>query len=169
MQRIPRSHSSASLRSRSALALSLEASASLRYRTARALLMAPHISALPKVVLPQIEARPPDHSRRASLGRMQIALEPAAKSLRMHRIVRAKRCKSVTADRALKRMQVHAGAFWLDAEEHHWSFALWTGGALKGNRWNGGRRGLRLGHDAFPQIGGSTTLSVTGIAKDTER
>ena len=117
MQRIPRSHSSASLRSRSALALSLEASASLRYRTARALLMAPHISALPKVVLPQIEARPPDHSRRASLGRMQFALEPAAKGLRVHRIfVRAKRCKPVTADRALKRMQVHAGAFWLDAD-----------------------------------------------------
>ncbi len=47
VQRIPRSHSSASLRSRSALALSLEASASLRYRIARALLMASHISTLP--------------------------------------------------------------------------------------------------------------------------
>jgi hypothetical protein len=40
VQRIPRSHSSASLRSRSALALSRAASASRRYRAARALLMA---------------------------------------------------------------------------------------------------------------------------------
>jgi len=38
VQRIPRSHSSASLRSRSALALSCSARASLRYRIARALL-----------------------------------------------------------------------------------------------------------------------------------
>jgi hypothetical protein len=41
--RIPRSHSSASLRSRSALALSSAARASLRYRIARALLMASQI------------------------------------------------------------------------------------------------------------------------------
>jgi hypothetical protein len=39
VQRIPRSHSSASLRSRSALALFCSARASLRYRIARALLM----------------------------------------------------------------------------------------------------------------------------------
>ena len=39
VQRSPRSHSSASLRSKSAMALSPEARASLRYRTARALLM----------------------------------------------------------------------------------------------------------------------------------
>ena len=39
VQRIPRSHSSASLRSKSALALSASARASLRYRTARELLM----------------------------------------------------------------------------------------------------------------------------------
>jgi hypothetical protein len=87
----------------------------------------------------------------------------------MHRIfIRGESRKYLIADSALKHIQVHAGAFWLDAEEHHPSFALWTGGALKGNRWNGGRRALRLGHD-FPQIGGSTTLSVTGIAKDTEQ
>ena len=43
VQRIPRSHSSASLRSRSALALSCSARASLRYRIARALLMASQI------------------------------------------------------------------------------------------------------------------------------
>ena len=43
---------------------------------------------------------------------MQIALEPPAKGLGMHRIfVRAKRCKYLTADSALKRMQVHAWAF----------------------------------------------------------
>src|SRR5206468_7293570 len=43
VQRIPRSHSSASLRSRSAVALSSVARASLRYRIARALLMASQI------------------------------------------------------------------------------------------------------------------------------
>ena len=43
VQRIPRSHSSASLRSRSAMALSFSARASLRYRSARALLMASQI------------------------------------------------------------------------------------------------------------------------------
>jgi hypothetical protein len=87
----------------------------------------------------------------------------------MHRIfIGGEGRKYVIADSALKHIQVHAGAFWLDAEEHHPSFALWTGVALKGNRWNGGRLALRLGQDAFPQIGGSTTLSVTGIAKDTE-
>jgi hypothetical protein len=43
VQRIPRSHSSASLRSKSALSLSSSARASLRYRTARALLMASRI------------------------------------------------------------------------------------------------------------------------------
>jgi hypothetical protein len=42
-QRSPRSHSSASLRSRSASALTFAAGASLRYRTARALLMASQI------------------------------------------------------------------------------------------------------------------------------
>ena len=43
VQRSPRSHSSASLRSRSAVALSPRARASLRYRIARALLMASQI------------------------------------------------------------------------------------------------------------------------------
>ena len=43
VQRSPRSHSSASLRSRSASALSFVARASLRYRTARRLLMASQI------------------------------------------------------------------------------------------------------------------------------
>jgi hypothetical protein len=43
VQRTPRSHSSASLRSKSALALSSSARASLRYRAARALLMASQV------------------------------------------------------------------------------------------------------------------------------
>ena len=43
VQRSPRSHSSASLTSRSASALSFVARASLRYRTARAVLMATQI------------------------------------------------------------------------------------------------------------------------------
>src|SRR5690242_20730328 len=45
VQRIPRSHSSASLRSRSTLALSPEARANLRYRLARALLTNPDLNA----------------------------------------------------------------------------------------------------------------------------
>jgi hypothetical protein len=70
--------------------------------------------------------------------------------------------KYVIADSALKAVQVHAWAFWLDADEHHRSFALRTGGALKRNRRNGGQRALRLGHGDSLHIGGSTTLSVTG-------
>ena len=100
---------------------------------------------------------------------MQIALKPAAKDLGMHRIfVRAKHCKHVTADSALKRMQVHAGALWLDADKHHRRFALRTGRALKCDRWNGGRA-LRLSHDASLRIGGSATLSVTGKCQDVKR
>jgi hypothetical protein len=76
----------------------------------------------------------------------------------------------VIADSAFKRMQVDAsGAGWLDADEHHLGLALRTGGALKCNRWNGGRQALRLGHDASPRIGGSATLSVTGNAWEAER
>src|SRR6516165_5745359 len=110
---MPRSHSSASLRSRSASALSPVARASLRYRVARTLLMASHISTLPNkdlfpVGLPyRASLDRGDHSRRALLRRMQIALEPAAKGLGMHRIfVRAKHCKYVTAESALKPVQV---------------------------------------------------------------
>ena len=86
-------------------------------------------------------------------------MEPAAKGLGMHRIfVRAKHCKYVTADSALKPVQVHARAFWLDADEHHRSFAPWTGAVLKCNRWNGERRALRLGHGDSLRIGGSATF-----------
>ena len=147
VQRSPRSHSSASLRSRSALALSAVARASLRYRSARALVMG--IS---------------------HLRRMQIALKPSAKGLRMHRIfVGGEGRKYVIADTALKRMQVHARALWLDADEHHRRFALRTGRALKCDRRNGGRRALRLGHDDSLRIGGSATLSVTGKCQDVKR
>jgi hypothetical protein len=58
--------------------------------------------------------------------------------------------KYVIADSALKRIQVDAWAFWLDADEHHPGFAPRTGGALKRNRWNGGRQARRLGHGCFP-------------------
>ena len=77
--------------------------------------------------------------------------------------------KYVIADSALKPVQVDAWAFWLDADEHHRSFAPRTGGALKCNRWNGGRRPLRLGHDHSLRIGGSATLSVTGKCQEAER
>jgi hypothetical protein len=88
----------------------------------------------------------------------------------MHRIlICSKGGKYLIADSALKRMQVHTWAFWLDADEHHPGLALRTGGALKSIQWNGGRLALRLGHDASPQLGGSTTLSVTDNAKDAER
>jgi hypothetical protein len=55
--------------------------------------------------------------------------------------MRGKRRKYVIADSALKRIQVDAWAFWLDADEHHPGFAPRTGGALKCNRWIGGRGG----------------------------
>src|SRR6516164_2170373 len=71
----------------------------------------------------------------------------------MHRIfIRGKRREYVIADSALICVQVHAWSFWLDADEHHPGFALRTGGSLKCNRrWNGGRRALRLGHNASPK------------------
>ena len=82
---------------------------------------------------------------------MQIALEPTAKGLGMHMVLAcAKRSKYLTADSALKRMQVHAWAFRLDADEHHRSFAARAGGALEWSRRNGGQQALRLGHDAPP-------------------
>jgi hypothetical protein len=62
--------------------------------------------------------------------------------------MRGKSRKYVIADSALKRIQVDAWAFRLDADKHHPGFAPRTGGALKCHRWNGGRR--RSGHDAFP-------------------
>jgi hypothetical protein len=81
--------------------------------------------------------------------RVQIALKPASKGLGLHRIFkRRKGRKYVIADSAFKRVQVDAWACRLDAGEHHLGLALRTGGALKGNRWNGGRQALRLGHDA---------------------
>ena len=70
-------------------------------------------------------------------------MKPAAKSLRMHRIfVGGKGRKHAVADSALIPVQVHAWALWLDTDEHHRSFALRTGGALKCNRRNGGQRTL---------------------------
>jgi hypothetical protein len=83
----------------------------------------------------------------------------------MHGIfVGGKGRKYVIADSALKPVQVHTGALWLDADEHHRSFAPRTDGPLQCDWWNGGRRPLRLGHDASLRIGGSATLSVTGNA-----
>lgn len=78
-------------------------------------------------------------------------------------------CKYVIAKGALEPVQVHAWAFWLDADEHHRSLAPRTDGALNWDRWNGGRRALRFGHDASLRIGGSATLSVTGKCQDAER
>jgi len=92
--------------------------------------------------------------------RVQITLKPAAKGLRMHSIfVGGKGRKYVIAHSALKTVQVHAWAFWLDADEHHPSFAQRTGGALKCSRRNGGQRTSRLGHGNSLRIGGSTALS----------
>jgi hypothetical protein len=76
---------------------------------------------------------------------MQITLQPPAKALGMHRIfVGGADCEYLIADCALKPVQVHAWALWLDADEHHRSFALRAGGALERDRWNGRRRALRL-------------------------
>jgi hypothetical protein len=89
-------------------------------------------------------------SRRRALRRwVQIALKPASKTLGRHGVfIRSKGLEYVIADSAFKRVQVDARVRWLDTGEHHRGLALRTSGALKCNRWNGGRQALRLGHDA---------------------
>jgi hypothetical protein len=69
--------------------------------------------------------------------------------MRVHGIfMRGKSRKYVIADGALKRIQVDARAFWLDADEHHPGIAPRTDGPLKCNRWIGGRGGqvFNVGH-----------------------
>src|SRR6266436_3007682 len=105
-------------------------------------------------------------SQRALPRRVQIALKPASKRLGLHGVfIRSKGLKDLIADSAFKRMQVDVqGACRLDADEHHLGLAPRTGWAPNCSEWNDGRQGLRLGHDASLDIGGSTTLSVTGNA-----
>jgi hypothetical protein len=87
--------------------------------------------------------------RRALLRWVQIALNPASKTLGFHGVfIRGEGLKYVIADSAFKRMQVDARACWLDTGEHHRGLAHWTSGALNCNEWNDGRQALRLGHDA---------------------
>src|SRR6202045_1685830 len=96
-------------------------------------------------------------SRRRTLRRwVQIALKPASKTLRRHGVfIRSKGPEDVIADSAFKRMQVDARARWLDAGEHHRGLAPRTSGALKCNRWNGGRQALRSGHDPSLELAGA--------------
>jgi hypothetical protein len=76
--------------------------------------------------------------------------------------MRCKGLKDMIADCAFERIQVDVpGACWLDADEHHRSPALRTGGAPNCSERIDGRCALRLGHEGFARIGGSTTLSVT--------
>src|SRR5260370_94762 len=92
---------------------------------------------------------------------VQIALKPASKAPGLHGVfMRDKGLKFVIADSAFKRKQVDARACRLDTGEHHRGLALRTSGAPNCSEWNGGRKALRLGHDAFPRIGGSATLSA---------
>ena len=67
--------------------------------------------------------------RRAELTRLKVA-DIDTERMVIH-VVGGKGRKQVIADSALERMQVHARAFCLDADEHHRSFALRTDGALK--------------------------------------
>jgi hypothetical protein len=78
--------------------------------------------------------------------------------------MRGKGLKDMIADSAFKRVQVDARAYWLDTGEPHRGLAFRTGGATNCAEWNDEREALRLEHDASPDIGGSTTLSVTGNA-----
>ena len=88
-------------------------------------------------------------------------MKPASKAPGLHGVfMRDKGLKFVIADSAFKRKQVDARACWLDTGEHHPGLALRTSGARNCSEWNGGRKALRLGHDAFPRIGGSATLSA---------
>src|SRR5258708_6731160 len=79
--------------------------------------------------------------RRGALRRsVQIALQPASKTLGFHGVViRGKGLQYVTADSAFERMQVDARPFWLDTGQHHRGLAPRTRGALDCNEWNGGR------------------------------
>ena len=62
-------------------------------------------------------------------------MKPASEALGLHRIfVRGKDRKYVIADSTFKRMQVDAGACWLDTGEPHLGFALRTGRAPKCKR-----------------------------------
>src|SRR5258706_3521346 len=105
--------------------------------------------------------RPAGSRRRVFLLRwVQIALKPASKAPGLHGVfMRDKGLKFVIADSAFKRKQVDARACSLDTGEHHPGLALRTSGARNCSEWNGARKALRLGHDAFPRIGGSATLS----------
>ena len=97
-------------------------------------------------------------------------MKPASKGLGLDRVfIRGKGRMYVVADSAFKGMQVDTRACQLDADEHHRGPALRTSGALNCSEWNDGRQALRLGHGAFPRIGGSATLSVTGNAWEAER
>ena len=80
--------------------------------------------------------------------------------------MRGKSCKYMIADSALKRIQVDAWAFWLDADEHHPGFAPRTGGALKCNRWIGGRGGqvFNVGHVMGPTQTGPWRLLLLAAA-----
>jgi len=102
-----------------------------------------------------LQTQPAGSRRRVFLlWRVQIALKPAGV------FMRDKGLKFVIADSAFKRKQVDARACWLDTGEHHPGLAFRTSGARNCSEWNGGRKALRLGHDAFPRIGGSATLSA---------
>ena len=82
-----------------------------------------------------VELPLPCGQSRALRWRVQIALKPASKALGLHRIfIRGKGRKYVIADSTFKRMQVDAGACWLDTGEPHLGFALRTGRAPKCNR-----------------------------------
>ena len=93
-------------------------------------------------------------------------MKPASKTLGFHGVfIRGMGFEYVIADSAFERMQVDdTGAYWLDADEHHRGLALRAGGTPNGGERKDGRQTLRLGHDASLEIGGSTTLSVTGNA-----
>jgi hypothetical protein len=118
-----------------------------------------------------LQTQPAGSRRRVFLlWRVQIALKPTSKAPGLHGVfMRDKGLKFVIADSAFKRKQVDARACRLDTGEHHPGLALRTSGARNCSEWNGGRKALRLGHDAFPRIGGSATLSVTGNAWEAER
>ena len=92
-------------------------------------------------------------------------MKPTPKTLGLHRVfIRGKDLKWAMADSAFKRVQVDARADRRDTGEPHRGLAPRAGGTLNRSEWNGGREGMRLGHDASLDIGGSTTLSVTGNA-----
>jgi hypothetical protein len=119
--------------------------------------------------LPRVMARPPVHSRRTLPRRVQIALEPTAEGLGMHRIfVGGKGRKHVQTAHSNVSKSTPARA---DSMLISIIWALHLGQAGRSNGADGTADDRRRDWVMVlpSQTGGSTTLSITGIALGADR